>query len=142
MGHTGGAVHSPEFWMADLSGSWLGTYWQNGQPTRFEMTLVQAQNALSGSILDDGPLGEAQLQGEAIGRSVSFSKRYLTSFPQPIGYSGTVSEDEMTMQGTWKIDARHRGRWEARRSGDDLMAQLKRVQAQRVPVGAGGATTL
>ncbi|MGA1355681.1 MAG: hypothetical protein ACO35Q_03260 [Prochlorothrix sp.] len=57
------------FWqgktMADLSGSWLGTYWQLGNPTRFEATLVQGGNSLTGNILDDGPLGEAQLTGDA-----------------------------------------------------------------------------
>ncbi len=27
--------------MADVSGAWLGTYWQQGNPTRFEATLIQ-----------------------------------------------------------------------------------------------------
>jgi len=123
--------------MADLSGSWLGTYWQDGQPTRFEMTLVQAQNSLSGSILDDNHMGDAQVVGEVVGRSVQFTKRYLTSSPYPINYSGTVSEDESLMQGSWSIDKRHHGTWEARRSGEDLIAELKRVQAKQTPVLAG-----
>lgn len=123
--------------MADLTGSWLGTYWQDGQPTRFEMTLVQAQNSLSGSILDDSSLGDAQLAGEVVGRSVQFTKRYLTRSLFPIQYTGTVSEDETLMQGTWSIDKRHHGTWEAHRSGDDLMLDFKRVQAQKIPAEIG-----
>ncbi|MHC5721987.1 MAG: hypothetical protein ACYTX0_60710, partial [Nostoc sp.] len=63
--------------MADLSGNWLGTYWQDDIPTRFEATFVQSGNTFSGSILDDNYLGEAQVNGEVIGRTVSFTKRYL-----------------------------------------------------------------
>lgn len=109
--------------MADLSGSWLGTYWQAGIPTRFEATLIQSGNILSGSVLDDNYLGEAQLSGEVIGRSVSFIKRYLTTSPDPVKYFGTVSEDEDYIQGQWKI-GRWGGNWEARRSGAALIADL------------------
>jgi hypothetical protein len=35
--------------MANLSGTWLGTYWQDDMPTRFEMTIAQSGNALSGN---------------------------------------------------------------------------------------------
>lgn len=66
--------------MADVSGSWLGTYWQNGNPTRFEVTFVQAGSTISGSILDDNPLGEAQAAGEVIGRTIQFAKQYLRLF--------------------------------------------------------------
>lgn len=123
--------------MADLTGSWLGTYWQDGEPTRFEMTLVQAQNSLSGSILDDSYLGEATLSGEAIARSVSFTKTYVTSSPYAIAYRGTVSEDENLIQGTWLITAKLSGQWEARRSDDGLMAELKRLQTQQIPAEMG-----
>lgn len=110
--------------MADLSGSWLGTYWQAGTPTRFEATLIQSGNALSGSVLDDNYLGEAQLSGEVIGRSVSFTKCYFTTSPTPISYIGTVSEDEDYIQGQWNIGKWDSGRWEARRSGEALIANL------------------
>jgi hypothetical protein len=40
--------------MANLSGTWIGTYWQDDLPTRFEMVIVQGGNALSGNILDEG----------------------------------------------------------------------------------------
>jgi hypothetical protein len=52
--------------MANLNGSWLGTYWQHGNPTRFELTLVQSGNSLSGNILDDSYLGEASVIGDLI----------------------------------------------------------------------------
>lgn len=111
--------------MADLNGSWLGTYWQEGVPTRFEATFLQSGNHLSGSILDDNDLGEAQLTGEVVGRSIRFTKRYLTSSPHLVHYTGTVTEDETMIQGTWNIGLAGSGPWEARRSGDNLIADLQ-----------------
>lgn len=117
----------------DISGTWLGTYWQNGTPTRFEATFAQSGNALSGSILDDDYLGEAQVSGELIGRSLRFVKRYLTTSPSPIDYSGTLSEDANSMSGLWKIGNSMSGSWEAHRSNQDLMADLKNRLEQNVP---------
>ncbi len=51
--------------MADLGGTWLGTYWQVGIPTRFELTLIQTGNTLTGRNLDDSYLGSAQLRTTA-----------------------------------------------------------------------------
>ena len=121
--------------MADLSGSWLGTYWQHDQPTRFEMTLVQSGNSLSGSILDDSFLGEAHLAGTVVGRSINFTKRYVLSSSHPIDYSGTLSEDDVLLHGSWVIEVGFAGRWEARRSGEDLVADLKRRQSEPILVG-------
>lgn len=123
--------------MADLSGTWLGTYWQEGIPTRFEATLIQSGNTLSGRILDDNYLGEAQVNGEVIGRSISFTKQYLTTSPTPIRYTGTLSEAEDFMQGEWKISRSGSGPWEAKRSGDDLMADLQSALKRRIPATAG-----
>lgn len=111
--------------MADLSGTWLGTYWQGEAPTRFEATLVQSGNALSGSILDDSYLGEARISGDVVGRTVRFTKRYLTSSPNAVHYTGTLSEDENSIQGTWSLGIFGAGPWEAHRSGDNLMASLQ-----------------
>ncbi len=125
--------------MADLSGTWLGTYWQSGVPTRFEATLLQSSNTLTGNILDDSYLGEATLIGEVVGRRIQFTKRYLTTSSALINYSGTVNEDEDFMQGVWSIRDSDSGEWEARRSGDNLMLELKRLQQQQIPALAGGS---
>lgn len=122
--------------MTDINGAWLGTYWQTGLPTRFEATLVQSGNTLTGNSLDDGALGEAQLTGTVSGRSIHFTKRYISSSPYVIEYAGVVSEDESFMSGEWKIDHRHSGKWEARRSGNSLIAELQeRIEA---PVALAG----
>ncbi|MBW4466956.1 MAG: hypothetical protein KME07_16150 [Pegethrix bostrychoides GSE-TBD4-15B] len=121
----------------DINGSWLGTYWQNDSPTRFEATLVVGDGSLSGSILDDNLLGEARISGEVVGRSIQFTKRYLTSSPTPIDYSGTISEDGNSMSGNWRIGQKYSGQWEAHRSNQDLMAELRNRIAQKVPAGVG-----
>jgi hypothetical protein len=125
--------------MADVNGLWLGTYWQEGIPTRFEATLVQGGNTLSGRVLDDNYLGEAQIEGEVVGRTIHFTKRYLTTSPHRVIYAGTLSEDADFMQGQWRIGVLHSGTWEARRSNEDLTADLKNRLEQQIPVGAGEA---
>jgi hypothetical protein len=123
--------------MTDLTGTWLGTYWQQDAPTRFEASLVQGGNALSGRVQDDNHLGEAQITGEVVGRKVMFSKTYLSGIATVIEYAGTIDESGEVIKGDWTIlGTRHSGQWEARRSGDDLMAQLRRRIEQKVPVGA------
>ncbi|NEP63580.1 MAG: hypothetical protein F6K31_42915 [Symploca sp. SIO2G7] len=124
--------------MADVSGAWLGTYWQQGLPTRFEVTLLQSGNTLSGNILDDSHLGEASLTGEVIGRRISFTKRYLSGSRHTVSYTGTVSEDESFIQGQWVVKNFDSGPWEAHRSGDNLMAELQNRMADRVPMSIGG----
>lgn len=123
--------------MADVSGMWLGTYWQENRPTRFEATLVQSGNHLNGQILDDNELGEAQITGEIIGRSLQFTKRYLTTSAHLVTYTGVLSEDANSMQGKWSIGSRYSGKWEAHRSGEDLLADLKNQLENRVPVAMG-----
>ena len=122
--------------MADVSGNWLGTYWQQEVPTRFEATLLQSGNTLSGNILDDGSLGEANLSGSVIGRSIQFTKRYLSKSNYTITYTGTVSETEDFMQGEWRIGLFSSGKWEAHRSGENLMVQLQECLADQVSLVA------
>jgi hypothetical protein len=119
--------------MAELTGPWLGSYWQANAPTRFEATFVQAQNSLSGRIVDDGPLGEAQVQGQVTGRHVSFTKKYFNIPNYPIHYTGTVSEDGDHINGQWRLDAKHSGAWEAHRSNNDLSQELNAILAKNVP---------
>ena len=122
--------------MADVSGTWLGTYWQGGIPYRFETTLLQSGNTVTGNILDDSYLGEALLSGEVIGLNIQFMKRYLTTSPQPVSYTGTLTESEDFMQGQWRVGRFASGPWEARRGGADLMANLEARLADRVPVSS------
>ena len=119
--------------MAELTGPWLGSYWQSDTPTRFEATFVQARNSLSGRILDDSPLGEAQIQGQVTGRQVSFTKRYFSTPSHTIQYTGTVSEDGNHINGQWRIDAKNNGAWEAHRSDNDLSKELNAILSKSIP---------
>jgi hypothetical protein len=118
--------------MANLTGTWLGTYWQDDTPTRFEMAIAQGGNVLSGNILDDGNFGEATITGEAIRRNVQFSKRYVGISQGSILYQGLLSEDENLMQGVWVLkmsspaygERTDSGRREATRSENDLANEL------------------
>jgi hypothetical protein len=125
--------------MANLTGTWLGTYWQDDRQTRFEMVIAQGGNALSGNILDDGNLGEATITGKAIGRNIQFSKRYVCAFQGNIIYQGLLSEDENLMQGEWTLkmyspaygEMTDSGRWEAIRSENDLANELTQYLAKK-----------
>ncbi len=104
----------------NLTGTWLGTYWQHDQPTRFEATFSQGGSALSGRISDDGYLGDAQIAGQVAGRAVRFNKRYLKT-EYVIKYTGIISEDGNHIQGEWFISSHESGPWEAYRSEETLM---------------------
>ncbi|MEM8611578.1 MAG: hypothetical protein AAGF93_06135 [Cyanobacteria bacterium P01_H01_bin.105] len=123
--------------MAELTGPWLGSYWQANSPTRFEATFVQAHNSLSGRIVDDGSLGEAQLQGQITGRHITFTKKYFKNPSYIVRYTGTVSEDGDHINGQWQVNAKQSGPWEAHRSDNDLSQELKAVLAKNVPELAG-----
>jgi len=124
---------------ADISGMWLGTYWQRGNPTRFEVTFVQGGNTISGRVMDDSPLGEANLSGTLAGRRIMFVKRYLASAQSSIEYAGTLSADASYMSGEWRIGLFDSGSWEAHRSEDDLTQELKSVVEKTTQL-AGTAT--
>lgn len=123
--------------MAELTGPWLGSYWQAKTPTRFEATFVQANNSLSGRIVDDSSLGEAQIQGQVTGRQVTFTKKYFKNPSYTIQYTGTVSEDGDHINGQWRLDARHSGPWEAHRSDNALSQEFKAVLTKNAPELAG-----
>ena len=120
--------------MADVNGTWLGTYWQYGNPTRFEIVLLQSGNSLTGSVLDDCYLGEAKLSGEVVGRRISFIKSYFTSSPDSVEYVGTISDSEDYIQGQWAIGNWDSVPWEARRSGESLSLEAKNKADKKVPV--------
>lgn len=111
----------------DITGCWLGTYWQAGQAIQFEAALVQGGSALNGHVLDENYLGEAHLMGELLGRRVFFIKRYITTSPNPIRYSGTLSADGNYMYGQWRIGYFDSGTWEAYRTRDFLAEELSLI---------------
>ena len=115
-----------------ISGMWLGTYWQRGIPTRFEMSLIQGKNSLSGNILDQSNLGEASLVGEIIGKSIRFRKTYLTGTRHSIDYIGTLNDDLNFIQGIWQEDSFNKGNWEARRQEDNLIMDIRRSKSKLV----------
>lgn len=121
--------------MSDLTGTWLGTYWQQETPSRFELSLVQGGIKLRGNILDDNYLGEATLIGEFTGRRITFNKQYLTGSRHTVYYRGIVSEDDNFMQGEWRIN-RLSGKWQAHRQEDNLSLSLAGRLSQKIPVSA------
>ncbi len=119
--------------MVDLSGTWLGTYWQHSNPTRFELTLIHRGNTLTGNSLDHSYLGEACWSGTVSGRHIQCTKRYLLKQQPPINYQGTVSEDGNAIHGTWDFGRLGSGTWEAHRSGESLTLTLQKNVETRVP---------
>lgn len=120
--------------MTDVSGAWVGTYWQMGQPTRFEAAFVQAGSSLSGRVLDDAALGESRVSGQVIGRRITFVKRYMASSPTPIQYEGLISDDSDHMSGQWRILGFDSGPWEAHRSEDYLAQELRQALEKQLVV--------
>lgn len=108
----------------NISGCWLGTYWQAGQPIQFEAAFVQGGSVVDGRMLDANYLGESSVKGELLGHRIFFIKRYLTTSPNPIRYSGALSEEGNYMYGHWRIGSFDSGRWEAYRSHDGLAEEL------------------
>jgi hypothetical protein len=85
------------------------------------------------------PIGEATITGEAIGRNIQFSKRYISISQGNILYQGLLSEDENLMQGEWILKMyspiyggmTDSGRWEATRSENDLSNELTQYLAKK-----------
>jgi hypothetical protein len=111
-----------------FAGGWLGTYAYKGRlsiqrPVRFEATItMDDEGAFKGELLDDNYLLESDVVGEQAGRSVRFTKVYRTpprrSVTAPVEYSGTMSEDGLTIKGTWSAKFANvvgEGVWDARR---------------------------
>lgn len=130
-----------------IAGGWLGTYYYRGadswqEPTRFEATFaIKAdQSQFSGTILDDGPLGEADVEGTQRGRNVHFTKRYRVENDYKIRYEGTMSEDGKVITGKWIVrgSGGTRGTWEAHR----LWSPADETQTQDEETSAYAELTL
>ena len=117
-------MSNPNDIFATIAGGWLGTYAYQGRyagqpPERFEatFTLPDREGHFTGSVLDDGPMGAADVtDGLQAGLAVRFTKIYRTRQTEPgnellpIQYEGTLSEDGRFMRGLWMILPRARGR--------------------------------
>ena len=135
-----------------VAGGWLGTYEYRGlqawhPPVRFEatFTLRGSQGRFTGTILDDGPLGEAGVNGSQHGLYVSFTKVYLRPGHEegatcPIEYEGTLSEDGRSLTGVWQLKHPARGRRTVRVHGaceaHGLWSETAEAEAARTE-GAG-----
>jgi hypothetical protein len=120
--------------MVNLNGTWLGTYWQRGLPTRFELTLLQAGNSLNGNILDDNSLGEASVVGEVIGRRITFRKCYIVGTRHCVDYTGIIAETEDCMTGEWQVGLFDSGPWEAYRTEDNLSLNVEISRREKIYV--------
>jgi len=94
------------------------------------MTVVQGNNYLSGNILDNSNLGEALVNGEVIGRKVTFTKCYTVNAQHCINYTGSISENQELMTGNWHEGIFNQGKWEAHRQDDNLILELENVKAK------------
>jgi hypothetical protein len=152
----GAVVPEHGFRAHDVAGGWLGTYHYKGRfapPCRFEMTLRaltgEAPGRFTGTILDDGPLGEAAVEkGAQDGRHVRFTKVYRSANAHygvvPIHYVGTLSEDGKRLSGTWKMTTlvgpsgrrvSDTGSWEARRLWGEQAEAASEGEPEVVAVG-------
>lgn len=122
--------------MATVAGGWLGEYhFDDGleEPCAFEaaFSAVGPDGIFSGTILDDGTLGEATLHhARLVGEAVIFTKVYRLKHPGlvPVRYEGKLLNDGKLLRGKWAIFGDKRGSlratrtgwWEARRTWDAL----------------------
>ena len=120
-----------------LGGGWLGTHAYKGAlqaqpPMRFEATLTEPGDggSFTGTILDDAESGDADVRGEQSGQGIRFTKEYRQSRMPLISYEGTLAEDGRTISGTWQIEQKFYGVWDARRVWSDsgLSAEQEAVE--------------
>ncbi|MBB6049421.1 hypothetical protein [Armatimonas rosea] len=127
--------------MATVAGGWLGEYhFDSGfpEPCGFEATFsaVGPDGMFHGTILDDGPLGEAVLHhARQVGDEVIFTKVYRQKRRGllPVRYEGRLLNDGKLLRGKWAIvHSRYgtTGWWEARRTWDALEVGLADEEAE------------
>ena len=136
-----------------IQGGWLGTYCylpsEQMEPVRFEAHFDSIEiGNFRGTVIDDGPLGEASVVGRQNGDQIAFMKTYIRSHPDyltaPIEYAGTMSEDGKYLSGTWALRWREfgliprlrNGSWEARRMWMEEAEELEQAESEavRVPI--------
>lgn len=109
-----------------ITGAWSGLYVYADHPqmppVRFEAVFEapSAEGSFRGRITDEGSVGEAEVNGSAVGRTLRFVKVYGRTVyrkPEPVHYEGTVSEDGLYLSGTWRIHSRLLGLFPFRTEG-------------------------
>lgn len=107
-----------------IAGDWQGTSISGGpdaqaSPVRFAVTWTTTggQGRFTGTLRDDTGRGEATTDGMQSGHQIAFTKVYATnaeSYLHPTAYEGALSDDGLTVQGTWRM-GNMAGTWEASR---------------------------
>ncbi|WP_395090148.1 hypothetical protein [Armatimonas sp.] len=116
--------------MATVAGGWLGEYHFDhdfGEPCGFEATFsaVGSDGMFHGTILDDGPLGEAVIHhARQVGDEVIFTKVYRLKKRSlvPVRYEGKLLNEGKLLRGKWAIAHSKYGTtgwWEARRTWEE-----------------------
>lgn len=122
--------------MPTVAGGWLGEYHFDHklqEPCGFEATFsaVGLDGMFHGTILDEGPLGEAVVHhARQVGDEVIFTKVYRLKKRSlvPVRYEGKLLNEGKLLRGKWAIFSNHRGVltasstgwWEAHRTWDEL----------------------
>ncbi len=91
---------------------------------------------VSGNILDDGRLGEADVAGSFSYPVLKFQKIYRNRALDPVHYQGMMSEDGNEIGGTWALRSKAggaaSGRWVMRRFTDaDTIFQSQEEQKEK-----------
>jgi hypothetical protein len=112
-----------------IEGSWIGSYGYNDGrlPVQFDanFTLVDDPETLTftGTIRDNGPLGEAHVDGQQLGRAVFFTKYYTfplaDSLTGRVEYTGELAEDGNSIAGSWTLRSGGTGPWQVFRYKPD-----------------------
>lgn len=121
-----------------IAGSWRGRYFYPGNSDAhgFEAVFIDADGIIEGNILDDGSLGEADVDGKFFYPHIKFTKTYRTGTRHSVFYEGTMSEDGKTLMGRWRVPGSGRetkdlkGTWTAKRyeDGEDLKFEIEDQQ--------------
>ena len=125
--------------MSNLTGHWLGVYWQHGQPTEFDMEVTDLGGVISGVIQDQGPLGlRATFSGDHSDCAIRFEKKYLY-LRCYIDYQGNVSSNGLAMSGQWSIRSdsgvgwSDRGLWQAEKTGRSIGLEDTTAEEETTP---------
>lgn len=97
----------------NLTGIWHGRYLYPSElapPVSFVATLIETATRLTGvvsepSLWQAGAVAPATLIGHREGGAVSFVKAYddVIGYPNPIDYTGTLTDDATEIAGIWRI---------------------------------------